>query len=143
MLDELYRAARGHGAFCNSQPINVSEETELGRSLLATGFAYDRHQSRRENVEHFAAFLQTARAMRRDGSAALDLCYVAAGRLDGYWELKLSPWDVAAGYLIVEEAGGRISNLSGGPALRTGREVVASNGHVHEAMLEVLQSSRA
>jgi myo-inositol-1(or 4)-monophosphatase len=142
LLDELYQAARGEGAQKNGSPLRVSDEPDLRRALLATGFAYDRRQSRRENVEHFAAFLQATRAMRRDGSAALDLCYVAAGRLDGYWELKLAPWDVAAGYLIVEEAGGRISNMSGGPAFGTGREVVASNGHIHEAMLQVLQSSR-
>jgi myo-inositol-1(or 4)-monophosphatase len=80
--------------------------------------------------------------MRRDGSAALDLCYVAAGRLDGFWELKLSPWDVAAGFLVIEEAGGRVSDMSGGPALRSGREVVASNGQIHDAMLEVLESAR-
>ena len=78
--------------------------------------------------------------MRRDGSAALDLCYVASGRLDGFWELKLSPWDVAAGYLLVEEAGGRISNLAGGAAFGSGREVVASNGIIHDSMLKVIST---
>ncbi len=142
LLDELFAAVRGGGATRNGERISVSGEAQLDRALLATGFAYDRRQSRRENVEHFAAFLQAARAMRRDGSAALDLCYVAAGRLDGFWELKLAPWDVAAGYLIVEEAGGRISDLAGGAALSSGREVVASNGRIHDAMLEVLRESR-
>lgn len=143
LLDELYAARRGRGATRNGKPIAVSAETRLDRALLATGFAYDKRQSRRENVENFAAFLQAARAMRRDGSAALDLCYVAAGRLDGFWELKLSPWDVAAGFLVIEEAGGRVSNMTGGPALRSGREVVASNGQIHEAMLEILESARS
>lgn len=143
MMDELYHAVKGEGAFRNGQKILVSEEPLMKRSLLATGFAYDRKQSRRENVEYFAAFLRTARAMRRDGSAALDLCYVASGRLDGFWELKLSPWDVAAGYLLVEEAGGRISNLTGGAALDSGHEVVASNGLIHETMLEILSTARS
>ena len=139
-MDELYHAIRGGGAFRNNLKISVSQESLMERSLLATGFAYDQKRSKRENVEYFAAFLQTARAMRRDGSAALDLCYVASGRLDGFWELKLSPWDVAAGYLLVEEAGGRISNLAGGAAFGSGREVVASNGIIHDSMLKVIST---
>ena len=140
IMDELYHAIRGGGAFRNNLKISVSQESLMERSLLATGFAYDQKRSKRENVEYFAAFLQTARAMRRDGSAALDLCYVASGRLDGFWELKLSPWDVAAGYLLVEEAGGRISNLAGGAAFGSGREVVASNGIIHDSMLKVINT---
>ena len=92
-----------------------------------------------DNLDHFAKFVKTVRAIRRDGSAALDLCYVASGRLDGFWELKLHPWDVAAGNLIVCEAGGRVTDLAGGPALRSGRETVASNGHLHAAVLDLLQ----
>lgn len=138
LMDELYHAVAGAGAFRNGRGIRVSQETELGRGLLATGFAYDRRSSAVDNLDHFAAFLKSARALRRDGSAALDLCYVASGRLDGYWELKLSPWDVAAGSLVVEEAGGRCSDFEGGPGHRSGRQVVASNGALHEAMLAVL-----
>jgi len=142
LMDELYHAARGEGAFRNGRPVRVSPETELGRSLLATGFAYDRRESEVDNLDHFGAFLKRARALRRDGSAALDLCYVASGRLDGYWELKLQPWDVAAGALILEEAGGRFSDFGGGAGARSGREVVASNGRIHDAMLAVLRGER-
>jgi myo-inositol-1(or 4)-monophosphatase len=91
-----------------------------------------------DNLDHFAALVKRSRAVRRDGSAALDLCYVAAGRFDGFWELKLHPWDVAAGLLLVEEAGGRASDLEGGPVPSSGREVLASNGLVHDALVEVL-----
>ncbi|NQZ95897.1 MAG: inositol monophosphatase [Myxococcales bacterium] len=138
MLDELYTAVRGRGAALNGRRLRVSEETELNRALVATGFAYDVQRSREDNLNHFASFIKTVRAVRRDGSAALDLCYVAAGRLDGFWELKLHPWDVAAGNLIVAEAGGRVSDLSGGPALRSGQQTVASNGHLHASILNLL-----
>ena len=92
-----------------------------------------------DNLDHFASFVKHARAVRRDGSAALDLCYVAAGRFDGFWELQLHPWDVAAGFLIVEEAGGRVSDRAGGPPPRSGRDTVASNGRIHAAMLALLR----
>ena len=140
LLDELFAATRGEGATRNGSAIRVSQERELGRALLATGFAYDVHRSFEDNLDHFAAFVKRVRGLRRDGSAALDLCYVAAGRFDGFWELKLKPWDVAAGNLIVEEAGGRTSNFRGGPASGDGRETIASNGHLHEAILAVLNS---
>jgi myo-inositol-1(or 4)-monophosphatase len=140
LLDELYHAMRGRGAFRNGRPIAVSQETELDRSLFATGFAYDVHRSKEDNLDQFGKFVKNARAVRRDGSAALDLCYVASGRLDGYWEQKLEAWDLSAGALIVEEAGGRVTNLTGG-ALPTGRSsVVSSNGRVHDAMLALLAS---
>ena len=139
LLDELYCATRGQGATLNGRPIRVSREDDLGRSMIATGFAYDVHGSHVDNLDNFAALLKRARAMRRDGSAALNLCYVAAGRFDGFWELKLQPWDVAAGLLLVEEAGGRISDLRGGSAPRSGCEIVASNDHIHQAMIEVLE----
>ena len=138
LLDELFSAVSGRGASLNGRPLRVSQETDLGRSLLATGFAYDVRRSLRDNLDHFAHFVKAARGIRRDGSAALDLCYVAAGRLDGFWELKLHAWDVAAGRVLVEEAGGRTSDFSGGPAPRSGREMLASNGAVHDAMLELL-----
>jgi myo-inositol-1(or 4)-monophosphatase len=138
LLDELYCATRGQGATLNGRPIRVSREDALGRSLIATGFAYDVHGSHTDNLDNLGAVVKRARGIRRDGSAALNLCYVAAGRFDGYWELKLHPWDIAAGLLLVEEAGGRISDLSGGPPPRSGREIVASNAHIHEALVEVL-----
>jgi myo-inositol-1(or 4)-monophosphatase len=139
LMNELYTATAGGGAFRNGEAIHVSPEPRLDRALLATGFAYDRRESEVDNLDHFGAFLKRARALRRDGSAALDLCYVACGRLDGYWELKLQPWDVAAGALILEEAGGRFSDFTGTGSGRSGREVLASNGSIHGAMLEVLR----
>jgi len=139
LLDELFSAVRGRGATLNGRPLRVSSETRFNRAMLATGFAYDVHRSADDNLNHFAAFAKTAQAIRRDGSAALNLCYIAAGRFDGFWELKLQPWDVAAGILIVEEAGGRTSDFSGHQSCASGREVVASNAHLHEAMLEILQ----
>ncbi|MFQ5417772.1 MAG: inositol monophosphatase family protein [Myxococcota bacterium] len=140
LLDELYTAVRGEGATRNGFPIAVSRESDLGNAVVATGFAYDVRRSRQDNVDHFIAFVKHTRAIRRDGSAALDLCYVASGRFDAYWELKLHPWDVAAGLLIVEEAGGRISDLSGGPAQGSGFECVASNGLLHDEVLAILRA---
>jgi myo-inositol-1(or 4)-monophosphatase len=139
LLDECFEAACGEGAWLGERRLRVSQENEVGRSLVATGFAYDVHRSENDNLASFRNVVKKARGIRRDGSAALDLCYVAAGRLDAYWELKLHPWDVAAGYLIVEEAGGRISDFSGGGADRAGREVVASNGAVHDELLGQLE----
>ncbi len=140
LLDELFAATRGEGATLNGRSIRVSSETRLENALLATGFAYDVRRNPNDNVKHFIAFLKRSRALRRDGSAALDLCYVAAGRFDGFWELRLHAWDVAAGLLIVEEAGGRASDLSGAMAPRSGAECLASNAHIHDAMLEILMS---
>jgi myo-inositol-1(or 4)-monophosphatase len=142
LLDELYTAVRGRGAWLNGRRLEVSGTATLGEALLATGFAYDVRRSEVDNLDHFAALVKRSRAVRRDGSAALDLCYVAAGRFDGFWELKLHPWDVAAGLLVVEEAGGRTSDLGGGPAPRSGREVLASNGRIHDALVDVLAGRR-
>lgn len=138
LLDERFEAVVGDGAWLGARRLRVSSETEWGRALVATGFAYDVHRSDDDNLASFRNVVKSARGIRRDGSAALDLCYVAAGRVDAYWELKLHPWDVAAGYLIVEEAGGRISDFRGGAADRSGREVAASNGALHAALLERL-----
>lgn len=143
LLDELYQATAGGGAFRNGHPIRTTSEREIGRGLFATGFAYDVHRALDDNLDHFARFVKNARAVRRDGSAALDLCYVASGRLDGYWETKLHPWDVAAGALIVEEAGGRTSDLCGGPLPSDGSSVLASNGPLHDAMIRLLGADRA
>ena len=140
LLDEQFSAVRGEGATLNGRPLRVSEVDELEHALLATGFAYDVRRNPRDNVNHFIAFLKRSRALRRDGSAALDLAYVAAGRFDGFWELRLHAWDVAAGLLLVEEAGGRVSDLTGGPPPPSGAECLASNGRIHDAMLEILRS---
>ena len=138
MRDELFEAERGKGARLNGQPIRTSEIAELRRALLATGFAYDVHSRRTPNLVHFERFIGTAQAIRRAGSAALDFAYVACGRFDGYWELHLAPWDVAAGILLVEEAGGRVTDFDAGPPPASGARIAASNGPLHAAMLEVL-----
>jgi myo-inositol-1(or 4)-monophosphatase len=138
LLDELFEAATGAGAWLGERRLEVSSETEFGRALVATGFAYDVHRSEDDNLESFARVVKKARGIRRDGSAALDLCYVAAGRLDAYWELKLHPWDVAAGLLILEEAGGQASEFDGGPVPSSGREVVATNGALHSALIKLI-----
>ncbi len=138
MRDELFAAERGAGSALNHRPIRVSKTAELIQGLLSTGFPYDIRTSKLTNLDHWANFAMNAQALRRDGAAALDLCYVASGRFDGFWELNLSPWDTAAGALIVKEAGGQVTNFSGGPFSNYEAEVVASNGLIHDSMLEVL-----
>jgi myo-inositol-1(or 4)-monophosphatase len=138
LLDELFHAVRGAGAWLGDRALTVSRAEALGQALVATGFAYDVHRSETDNLASFAHMLKAARGLRRDGSAALDLCYVAAGRLDAYWEFKLHAWDVAAGTLIVQEAGGRVTDARGGPPPASGVEVVATNARIHEAVLEQL-----
>ena len=135
--DEMFAAERGQGASLNGRRISVSQTASLGRALLCTGFPYDVRQ-RNEFARHFASFIMHAQGVRRDGAAALDLAYVAAGRFDGFWEEGLKPWDVAAGALIIEEAGGRLSNYLGEPLDIFTPPVVASNGLIHEAMMQVL-----
>lgn len=138
-LDELFTAEKGKGAALNGRPIRVSSTTNLKESLLATGFAYDVHTAQHNNVDHFVNFLSAAQGVRRPGSAAIDLCYTAMGRFDGFWELKLNVWDYAAGVLIVEEAGGRVTRFDGAEFKFGDREILASNGHIHDAMIEVLK----
>ncbi|MDH4083956.1 MAG: inositol monophosphatase [Nitrospira sp.] len=141
--DELFTAIEQGGAQLNGRPIHVSETTTLDSSLLVTGFAYDIRETPRNNLDHFCKFALKAQGLRRTGSAALDLCYVAAGRFDGFWEVRLNPWDMAAGSVIVREAAGRLTDFSGKDLSIYGQELVASNGHIHEAMLTVLsQESR-
>jgi myo-inositol-1(or 4)-monophosphatase len=140
MRDELFSAQKGQGAFLNGRPIRVSRADQLISSLLATGFPYDRKVSEKNNMAHFHKLLMASQEIRRDGSAALDLCYVACGRFDGFWELKLKPWDVAAGSLIVREAGGTISNFTGNGFSIHDEEIAASNGKIHTAMLEILHN---
>jgi myo-inositol-1(or 4)-monophosphatase len=135
---ELFTAERGEGAFLNGLPIRVSRAADLVDAMLVTGFPYDVHARVDEIVGLFAAFVAKARAVRRLGSAAIDLCYVAAGRMDGFWESDLKPWDIAAGALIVSEAGGRMSAMNGAPFSTRGRRVLASNGLLHAHMLGVI-----
>jgi myo-inositol-1(or 4)-monophosphatase len=139
-LDELFIAERGNGAFLNGERIAVSSTDGLIRSLVATGFNYDRTLAR-ENLKHWERFLLRTQALRRDGSSALNLCYVAAGRFDGYWEIGLKPWDLAAGRLMVDEAGGQVTNFAGESHRLTDRSLVSSNGTLHGAMLAVLNQA--
>ena len=139
---ELFTGERGHGAYVNGRALKVSAATAIGDALLVTGFPYDVHTHTGDLVAMFAAFLGRARAVRRLGSAALDLCYVAAGRFEGFWEQHLKPWDVAAGGLIVEEAGGRITGMDGSPFDPAAAHLVASNGHIHGQMLDVIRGVR-
>jgi myo-inositol-1(or 4)-monophosphatase len=137
--DELFAAERGKGATLNGKPIHVSKATTLKESLLATGFAYNIHEGEQlDNMDNFEAFVKTARAVRRPGAAALDLAYVACGRMDGFWELFLNPWDVAAGALIIQEAGGKVTSFDGSKFNVRGDETLASNGLIHEEMMKVL-----
>ncbi len=138
---EMFFGERGKGAFLNGKKIQVSSETDLSRSLLATGFPYDIRVSPDNNVNFFSAMIMKAQAIRRPGAAALDLSYLAAGRLDGFWELKLKPWDTAAGCLMVREAGGTISDLSGGQWALNSPALLASNGSIHEQMIKVLKET--
>jgi len=137
-LDEMFYASRGKGAFRNRKRIHVSEKSRLSDAFLATGFPYDIRESDVDNLDNFARFYKTARAVRRDGSAAMDLAYTAAGIFDGFWELKLSPWDTAAGKLLVLEAGGKISDFSGNPFDINGKEIVCANKKLLKQMLTVL-----
>jgi myo-inositol-1(or 4)-monophosphatase len=136
---ETFTAVKNCGARLNGKKISVSKTRKLDRSLLVTGFPYDIRRSKRNNLRQFGEFAVRARAVRRLGSAALDLCYTACGRFDGYWELKLSPWDQAAGSLIVREAGGKITDFRGKAFNIYGDEVLATNGLIHRQMMNVLK----
>jgi len=140
--DELWVAERGAGAYCNDARLAVSSAATLDESLLASGFPYDLRSNPDNNLEEYAAFSVRARGVRRLGSAVLYLAWVAAGRFDGYWELRLGAWDVAAAGLMVEEAGGRLTSLTGGPIDLDRPTVVASNGRIHDQMLAVLEEIR-
>ncbi len=135
--EELFVAERGGGAFLNGEPIHVSEQATLVDSMLVTGFPYDVHKRISEIVGLFGEFVGRARAVRRLGSAALDLCYIAAGRMDGFWEQDLKPWDVAAGGIIVQEAGGQVTDFQGVPFSSRRHQVIATNGQIHDDMLRV------
>jgi len=138
LLEEMFWSQRGKGAYLNGKRLSVSPLSDLSISLLATGFPYDIRETKEDNLSEFSFLAKRAQAIRRAGSAALDLAYVAAGRLDGFWELKLAPWDTAAGSLMVKEAGGRVTEISGEPYTFSSRSIVATNGLIHGAMLESL-----
>jgi myo-inositol-1(or 4)-monophosphatase len=142
IAEELFTAERGQGAWLNGLPLRVSDCSDLIDSLLCTGFPYSVHEERRQMVEVFAAFLGQAQGVRRLGSAALDLCYVAAGRFDAFWEENLHPWDMAAAVVIIDEAGGRVSNYDDAPLDIFARQIIASNGRLHEAMVEAIRAAR-
>ena len=140
-LDECFSAERGRGAWLNGSPIHVTATTELIKTLLVTGFPYDRNGSDFAlNMRYFSELTRVSQGVRRLGSAALDMCYVACGRFDGYWELSIHPWDVAAGALILEEAGGRVTDLQGdGNYLKPPYALIAANPAIHQAIFEKLQ----
>jgi myo-inositol-1(or 4)-monophosphatase len=135
---ELFFARKGGGAYLNGNPIQVSSISDLKKSLVSTGFPYDIATNPNNNINHFVRFLFESQAVRRDGSAALNLSYLACGRFDGFWELKLNPWDVAAGTLMVREAGGVITSFNGGEYSIYSDEIVASNGLIHQKMCDIL-----
>jgi len=140
IMNELFTAERGAGAFLNGRRLRVSGASELLKSLLVTGFPYDLRDDLPGKLRLFNRLMGEARAIRRDGAAAVDLSYVAAGRVDGFWEEKLSPWDMAAGTLLIEEAGGRVTRFDGTPLGLVEDEIVATNGRIHEVMLAALRT---
>ena len=141
VLGEIYWGLRGGGAFRNGRPIRVSSCSRLEDALLCTGFSYQLAW-RKVNLRYFARFLMKARAIRRVGAASLDLCWTAAGAFDGFWEMRLGPWDMAAGILILEEAGARVSDLSGGPVDFRRGDLLGANPRLHDKMLAVLKRAR-
>lgn len=142
-FQELFSAVKNNGAYLNGKKVVVSKTDCLGKSLLATGFPYDVRTSSKNNINHFNQFVTRAQAIRRCGSAALDLCFVACGRFDGFWEMKLNPWDVASGTLMVQEAGGMVTDFRGESFNIYGKEVLASNGKIHQEMVKVLTGEKS
>tara|TARA_B100000686_G_C16759318_1_gene957620 strand:- start:366 stop:1148 length:783 start_codon:yes stop_codon:yes gene_type:complete len=141
-LDELFVAEKDDGATLNGKPIHVSSICNMKQSLLVTGFAYDVAETDNDNLNHFRNFTKACQAVRRPGSAALDLCYVAMGRFEGFWELKLHSWDMAAGALLVKEAGGMVSQFDGSSFTVYDREILATNGLIHNPMIAILTSGK-
>jgi myo-inositol-1(or 4)-monophosphatase len=141
--DELFATAAGKGATLNGEPIRVSDIERVENALLVTGFPYDVREHPGRSLPLFEAFLMRAQGIRRDGSAALNLCYLAAGRFDGFWEGHLAPWDMAAGVLMVREAGGVVTDYAGGEFRLDRREILASNGPLHQEMKAIMAGARA
>ena len=136
--DELFRAAAGLGATRNRRPIQVSQTAELSKSLLVSGFAYDRRETPDNNYAEFCHLTHLTQGVRRDGAAALDLAYVACGRVDGYWERGIAPWDVVAGIILVQEAGGNVTAYDGTPIKIESGRILATNGHLHDSLSQEL-----
>lgn len=136
---ELFRAAKGLGATKNRRPIRVSQTRLLSQSLLVTGFAYDRRETQDNNYAEFCQMTHLTQGVRRSGSASMDLAYVACGRLDGYWERGLSPWDITAGVVLVEEAGGQVTAYDGSPLVISSGRILATNGYLHNSISTELQ----
>jgi myo-inositol-1(or 4)-monophosphatase len=139
LREELFEAVQGQGAWLNRDPLQVSGIHELDRALVATGFPYNVSQNLEATMQRFQRLVAQAQGIRRPGSAALDLCYLAAGRVDGFWEENLKPWDTAAAVLIVQEAGGRVSAFDGSPFDLYANNIAASNGLLHEPLLAALE----
>lgn len=136
---DVYSATKGGGAFCNTKAIHVSSVSLISQSLLLTGFPYDRQTNAAQYLPLFKKFLSQAQGIRRAGSAALDLCHIASGRADGYWEFGLSPWDIAAGTLIVEEAGGKVSDMSGQKLKLYDPRLLVNNAQIHKDMINIIE----
>jgi len=144
MRDECFSAEKGKGAWLNGQTIQVSTISDLNQSLLVTGFPYDIRTNPDNNLDHYVRFSLISQAVRRLGSAAIDLCYVAAGRFEGFWEIRLNPWDVAAGGLVAQESGALVTNLQGGPDyLVKPQSILAANPWIHSSMLAILKAGAA
>jgi myo-inositol-1(or 4)-monophosphatase len=141
--DELFRAAKGLGATRNRRPIQVSQISELSKSLLVSGFAYDRRETADNNYAEFCYLTHLTQGVRRSGSAALDLCDVACGRIDGYWERGIKPWDITAGMILLEEAGGKISAYNGSPLVMDSGRILATNGWLHSSLSDALMQTPA
>jgi myo-inositol-1(or 4)-monophosphatase len=139
ILNELFYAEKGEGAYLNGNRISVSHEDRLNRGFLCTGFPYDVRENADFYLRYFREFIVKSFALRRPGSAAIDLCYLAMGRFDGFWEFKLHAWDVAAGSLMITEAGGRVTDFQGQPFSIYSGEILASNGLIHEEMLQAIR----
>lgn len=142
MRDAMYSSAKGGGAFCNGRKLSVSENDDLRKSVLVTGFPYNISENPDNALERFNEFMMIARAVRRLGSAAIDMCYVAEGVFDGFWEVSLNPWDMAAGKLLIEEACGVVSDFNGDKLDIFGKQILASNGKVHKKMIDVLNKHK-
>lgn len=141
MMNELFFAEKGKGATLNDKPISVSKKTDFQKACLVTGFPYKWAYDAQHPIKVFEKFVLEGLPVRRLGSAAIDLCWVACGRFDGFWEYNLSSWDLAAGYLIVQEAGGRITDFDGNPYNVFDKQTLATNGHIHEAMLSLIRKT--
>lgn len=141
-LDQLFTGVKGVGSWLNGRRIHVSKTSRFIRAFLSTGFPYNVHRTADNNLNHFRNFIRRCQAVRRDGVAAVDLCYVACGRYDGFWESGLWAWDVAAAKVILEEAGGKLSQYDGGPFTIYGKEIIASHGKIHRQMVRVIQYGR-